>query len=293
MKKTCSSKKSAFSLIELSIVLIIIGLLIAGITGGASLIKSSELRSAMSEARAFQTSVNGFYTQFGSLPGDFSTVIGTSGAGNNNGHIEYVASVNAAGTTCTNESGTYNCSEGSNAWIQMRNAGTIDSNLVSATTPIDLNDDSAPTFGTDAPSSKIKSAGWAFDYRDIERSSGAFGHEASSQNVVVLTGAIGSGSYNSSGDSAGVVDSNADNNVATAAIVPTDALSIDSKIDDGNAGAGKVRGLNPASSSVQTESGDYEDTAKECYYYSSSTFTYETTNTVKACGLTFQVDVNS
>ena len=57
MKKTFSSKKSAFSLIELSIVLIIIGLLIAGITGGASLIKSSELRSVMGEARGYAVSV--------------------------------------------------------------------------------------------------------------------------------------------------------------------------------------------------------------------------------------------
>ncbi|MDR2760473.1 MAG: prepilin-type N-terminal cleavage/methylation domain-containing protein, partial [Rickettsiales bacterium] len=37
-----------FSLIELSIVLIIMGLLIAGITGGASLIKSAQLRSVIS-----------------------------------------------------------------------------------------------------------------------------------------------------------------------------------------------------------------------------------------------------
>ncbi|MDD2840207.1 MAG: prepilin-type N-terminal cleavage/methylation domain-containing protein [Rickettsiales bacterium] len=58
-----------FSLIELSIVLIIIGLLIAGITGGASLIKSAELRSTISEVRNYQTAVNAFYTEKGYLPG--------------------------------------------------------------------------------------------------------------------------------------------------------------------------------------------------------------------------------
>ncbi len=51
------SKKSAFSLIELSIVLIIIGLLVAGITGGASLIKSATLRAVMTEARNYNTAV--------------------------------------------------------------------------------------------------------------------------------------------------------------------------------------------------------------------------------------------
>ena len=64
-------KKSnkGFSLIELSIVLIIIGLLVAGITGGASLIKSAELRSVMSEIRNYQTAVNAYYTATGKLPG--------------------------------------------------------------------------------------------------------------------------------------------------------------------------------------------------------------------------------
>ena len=58
-----------FSLIELSIVLIIIGLLVAGITGGASLIKSAELRAVMSEVRNYQTAVNAYYTATGKLPG--------------------------------------------------------------------------------------------------------------------------------------------------------------------------------------------------------------------------------
>ena len=56
------NNNKGFSLIELSIVLIIIGLLIAGVTGGASLIKSAELRSQISDLRNVQTSINAFYT---------------------------------------------------------------------------------------------------------------------------------------------------------------------------------------------------------------------------------------
>lgn len=67
------NNKKGFSLIELSIVLIIIGLLIAGITGGASLIKSAELRSVMSEIRNYQTAINAYYTATGALPGNSSS----------------------------------------------------------------------------------------------------------------------------------------------------------------------------------------------------------------------------
>lgn len=63
------NNKKGFSLIELSIVLIIIGLLVAGITGGSSLIKSAELRSVMSDIRNYQTAVNAYYTSRGELPG--------------------------------------------------------------------------------------------------------------------------------------------------------------------------------------------------------------------------------
>ena len=58
-----------FSLIELSIVLIIMGLLVAGVTGGASLIKSAQMRSVVNEFTNFRTAYNTYYAQFGKVPG--------------------------------------------------------------------------------------------------------------------------------------------------------------------------------------------------------------------------------
>ena len=60
----------AFSLIELSIVLIIIGLLVAGITGGQSLIESAKARAVMNEARGYMQAVNTYFVANGRLPGD-------------------------------------------------------------------------------------------------------------------------------------------------------------------------------------------------------------------------------
>ncbi len=280
MKKTFFAKKSAFSLIELSIVLIIIGLLIAGVTGGASLIKSSELRAAISEARGWSTAVNGFYNQFNAFPGDYSVPLGsTVGAvGNGNSRIEaFTTSANpggdasaaancaAAGVAGT-VSGTFRgCSfEDSVAWTQLRNAGVIDTNVVSAPT---VNTTWSATFGTTNPGSKIKSSGWVFDYGS--GTAAALQNVQTGQNVVVLTGAPtgAPGATDSFVNGAGKV---------TAAITPADALSIDTKVDDGVANAGRIRGVNPAG-------------VAGCF----SSATYTTTETTKKCAISYQVDLNS
>ncbi len=64
------NKKSGFSLIELSIVLIIIGLLVAGITGGQSLIESAKIRAFINELNSYKTAINTFYLARGRLPSD-------------------------------------------------------------------------------------------------------------------------------------------------------------------------------------------------------------------------------
>jgi len=85
-----ANSRSAFTLIELSIVLIIIGLLVAGITGGAKLINSAKLRSVMTDANAYRLAANNFYGQYKSLPGDFDIALSSSGGvGNKNGVIEF------------------------------------------------------------------------------------------------------------------------------------------------------------------------------------------------------------
>lgn len=240
---TRSKRKSAFSLIELSIVLIIIGLLIAGVTGGASLIKSSELRAVASEARAFATSVNGFYNQFNAYPGDYGTAIGNSSYGDADGAIEYIGG--GGGTAY----------EGRNAWVQMKAAAILDSSVLSGATSV-VSPGTSALFAVNLPSSKIKSAGWDFDYDTT-------GSPARNANVIVLTGAITTGTSNS------LVSTTS---YASAAITPTDALSIDTKIDDGIANTGKVRGV-----------------LSGCF----SSGTYTTTTATRACALSYQIDVNS
>ncbi len=71
----CKCKKVnnafAFSLIELSIVLIIIGLLVAGITGSASLIESAKIQSVINELTTYKQALYTFKSMKDRLPGDF------------------------------------------------------------------------------------------------------------------------------------------------------------------------------------------------------------------------------
>ena len=261
MKKTFSSKKSAFSLIELSIVLIIIGLLIAGITGGASLIKSSELRSIMGEARGYAVSVNSFFTQYDQYPGDAYVNVGkesiTGAIGDRDNKIEFVND-NASPVA-----------EGIDAWFDLKDIGAIDMVLTTLVhtdgTTGSLHVPLALTMGLGAPGSKIKGAGWVFDY-----------NKTTFQNVVVLTG-------NTDAYVASTADTMVNGNAATGAgnaskeiITAGDALAIDSKIDDGKADTGNVAAINQSTTLC-----------------SSGTAYIVTAGSSKVCALSFRVDVSS
>ena len=272
MKKTFSSKKSAFSLIELSIVLIIIGLLIAGITGGASLIKSSELRSIMGEARGYAVAVNSFFTQYDQYPGDASDNVGTSSTvvGDRDNKIEFVNDHPTANSVVA---------EGVDAWYDLKDIGAIDLALVA---PSDWKAPASLVPVNHIPGSKIKGAGWVFDY-----------NTKTLQNVVVLTGptaayvapplsGVATGANTSTlvnglnySSAEGTV---AGRNASTEILSAPDSLSIDSKIDDGKPATGNVQSVNQLSD------------VTEC---SSATAYLVAAGAKKVCVLTFRVDVSS
>ncbi len=66
------NNNKAFSLIELSMVLIIIGLLVAGIIGGQSLIESARIRSLVNDFRYYEQSLYSFKLIKDRLPGDLN-----------------------------------------------------------------------------------------------------------------------------------------------------------------------------------------------------------------------------
>lgn len=62
--------REGFTLLELSIVLVVVGLVIGGITVGQSLIRSAELNSVIRDVNKYRVAINSFKLKYNSLPGD-------------------------------------------------------------------------------------------------------------------------------------------------------------------------------------------------------------------------------
>lgn len=63
-------QNGGFTLIELSIVLVIIGLIVGGVLVGQDLIEAAQVRAQISQIEKYNTAVNTFRLKFGYLPGD-------------------------------------------------------------------------------------------------------------------------------------------------------------------------------------------------------------------------------
>jgi len=67
--------KKGFTLVELSIVLVIIGLIIGGILVGQSLIESAKINRMTSDIRQYEIAVTLFYKKYKNFPGDSPSFI--------------------------------------------------------------------------------------------------------------------------------------------------------------------------------------------------------------------------
>ncbi len=90
----------AFTLIELSIVLVIIGLIVSGVLVGRSLIIAAQLRQTGTQIQKFQTATNTFRMKYNCIAGDCTNATSFWSA-NSNGCP--MSSAVSAGTTCNGD----------------------------------------------------------------------------------------------------------------------------------------------------------------------------------------------
>lgn len=129
----CASVKYAFSLVELSIVLVILGLLAGGVLSGQALIRAAGLRSITADLQRYNTATMSFRDKYFSIPGDMPNAYAfwgvaagctnvdtnTTAAGCNGNGDGYVRS-NGAGVIVDQESARF--------WQHLALAGLIEGN---------------------------------------------------------------------------------------------------------------------------------------------------------------------
>lgn len=87
---------AAFTLIELSIVLVIIGLIAGGILVGGEMIRMAETRRLIGQIESYNTAVMAFRGKYNAFPGDFSNASSffpQAANGNGNGRLEGISSI--------------------------------------------------------------------------------------------------------------------------------------------------------------------------------------------------------
>jgi len=124
-------KQSGFTLIEIAIVLVIIGLLLGGVLKGQELITSARVRNLISQQDGVKAAYFGFLDRFRALPGDYSqgtvNIANVATNGNNNGQIE-AAAVCGAVPGCQ-------AAEFITAWEHLSKAGFINGSYTYAAAP--------------------------------------------------------------------------------------------------------------------------------------------------------------
>jgi len=68
--KTHAAGKEGFTLVELALAMIIIGLLIGGVLKGRQIIENAKVTGTIAQVSGYQAAVNGFVNRYGALPGD-------------------------------------------------------------------------------------------------------------------------------------------------------------------------------------------------------------------------------
>ncbi len=130
MKNNFTAQRG-FSLIEISIVLVIIGLLLGGVLKGTELIENSKVRKAVAEFNGTTAAFYAYQDRYGKLPGDDGVLTTLRSRGNSWANITQAGDRNGVVRARSNTTFTGG-DENDNFWQHLRAAGFITGNPADA-----------------------------------------------------------------------------------------------------------------------------------------------------------------
>jgi prepilin-type N-terminal cleavage/methylation domain-containing protein len=207
-------KSSGFTLVELSIVLVIIGLIVGGVVGGQSLVSSARISAQAQQLTKFETAYNAFKLQYDAVSGDmYNASDYWPGATNGDGNNRITEDANNAGIVSR---------ENVKFFEHLSRAKIIPETYTNVW-----------TLGQGYPALKVDEGKGMIAAGQLRGGAccQVSANEAQKQHIAVLylnvgsPNASGASSYN---DSSGVTP-------------PSIAKSIDKKLDDGTARTGKFK----------------------------------------------------
>lgn len=239
--------KKAFSLVELSIVLVILGLLVGGVLSGQSLIRASEVRTVTVDAQRFMAATHTFRDKYLALPGDMANATAfwgvAAGTGTDVACRNFKSTTTATcngngdGKILTVGGGIY---EDVRYWQQLSNAGLIEGRYVGTWSGVSNTDENSPRL-------KFRGKHW-----------GIYNWNIAPGDTTTFAGDYGNGISTHEYD----------------ILKPEEAWNIDKKVDDGIPNSGKFWvGKGDSTYPCTTRFGQATDTGAE----------YNLTETSVAC----------